>query len=146
MREFFKGWRRKAGCVTLVMALATTSAWLRSFGSEDDFDFQFPSSALALRSAEGTIGCQRLSFDDMAFHTFKFHCFDSWYSNADFPKTATTKKAEWYGFEIESTSWTETRPPSTVKLELLVIPYWSLTIPLTLLSAYLILWKPRPKE
>jgi hypothetical protein len=25
------------------------------------------------------------------------------------------------------------------------IPYWSLTIPLTLLSAYLILWKPRKR-
>ena len=26
-----------------------------------------------------------------------------------------------------------------------VLPYWSITIPMTLLSACLILWKPRPK-
>jgi hypothetical protein len=31
--------------------------------------------------------------------------------------------------------------------EQIVIPYWSLVVPLTLLSAFLILWKPRkPKE
>ena len=31
MRDFFRGWMRKAGCVTLVMACVLTSAWLRSF-------------------------------------------------------------------------------------------------------------------
>jgi len=30
MREFVKGWRRKAGCVTLVMALAFTCLWVRT--------------------------------------------------------------------------------------------------------------------
>ena len=28
----------------------------------------------------------------------------------------------------------------------LFVPYWSLTVPLTLLSAYLILWKPRKQK
>jgi hypothetical protein len=30
MRSFFKGWRRKPGCVTLVMALTLTAGSLRS--------------------------------------------------------------------------------------------------------------------
>ena len=30
MPEFFRGWRRKVGCVTLVMALAAWTLWLRS--------------------------------------------------------------------------------------------------------------------
>ena len=29
MREFFRGWRRKAGCVTLVMALVFMAGWIR---------------------------------------------------------------------------------------------------------------------
>lgn len=85
-----------------------------------------------------------MSFDGIAFLNFKFHLFDQWYTDEDFPESATTKKAECFGFKIESTSWiTETIPPSAVRFKLLVIPYWSFTIPLTLLSAYLILWKPQ---
>lgn len=30
MREFLKGWRRKAGCVTLVVALGLMTVWMRS--------------------------------------------------------------------------------------------------------------------
>src|SRR4051812_38779047 len=30
MREFFRGWRRKAGCVTLVMAFACFGGWIRN--------------------------------------------------------------------------------------------------------------------
>jgi hypothetical protein len=30
MREFFRGWRRKAGLVTLVMACAVMAMWARS--------------------------------------------------------------------------------------------------------------------
>ena len=35
MREFFQGWRRKTGCVTLFMALAVLAAWGRSQISAD---------------------------------------------------------------------------------------------------------------
>jgi len=35
MGDFFKGWRRKAGCVTLVMACTFAAAWVRSFIVED---------------------------------------------------------------------------------------------------------------
>jgi len=31
MGEFFKGWRRKTGIVTLVMALLSGSLWMRSY-------------------------------------------------------------------------------------------------------------------
>lgn len=35
MREFFTGWRRKAGCITLVMSLALMAASSRSHVIED---------------------------------------------------------------------------------------------------------------
>ena len=51
MKDFFHGWRRKAGCVTLVMALAVTGAWVRSNIVEDDLSFLYPD----LQSSEGGI-------------------------------------------------------------------------------------------
>ncbi|HEY4263043.1 MAG TPA: hypothetical protein VGM98_22975 [Schlesneria sp.] len=36
MRTFFYGWRRKAGVVTLVMALAFMGLWMRSRASDDE--------------------------------------------------------------------------------------------------------------
>jgi hypothetical protein len=35
MREFFKGWRRKAGTVLLLMAVAFTAVWVRSRSISD---------------------------------------------------------------------------------------------------------------
>ena len=38
MGEFFQGWRRKIGCVTLVMAFVLVLGWIRSFYVEDFID------------------------------------------------------------------------------------------------------------
>jgi hypothetical protein len=35
MRDLFRGWRRKVGCVTLVMALMLIAVWIRSFRGTD---------------------------------------------------------------------------------------------------------------
>ena len=40
MREFFRGWRRKAGLATLAMALLVAVAWGRSWSHQDLFWFQ----------------------------------------------------------------------------------------------------------
>lgn len=35
MHEFFRGWKRKTGCVTLAMACVLTVGWIRSYDTED---------------------------------------------------------------------------------------------------------------
>lgn len=40
MREFLRGWRQKAGCVTLLMAMAVSGLWMRSWTTSDYFRFQ----------------------------------------------------------------------------------------------------------
>jgi hypothetical protein len=40
MRDFFGGWRRKAGVVTLVMACAVMWLWWRSWTTADYFRFK----------------------------------------------------------------------------------------------------------
>src|SRR5258708_4117292 len=39
MHTFFHGWRRKAGCVALVMACVFTGIWIRSYRIVDTFSF-----------------------------------------------------------------------------------------------------------
>ena len=40
MREFLRDWRHQAGLVTLVMALAVTGLWIRSWTTVDQLQFQ----------------------------------------------------------------------------------------------------------
>ena len=107
MCDFFHGWRRKAGCVALLIATIVTFAWKRSwmvpevvhsYWCRDYVDF------IAFRSENGNIRCVRSSWDS----------------------GEETRKEEWR------------------------IPYSAVAIPLTLLSAYLILWpgkrKPKPPQ
>ena len=35
MREFFRGWRRKLGCIALVMAISACAQWWRSYALVD---------------------------------------------------------------------------------------------------------------
>lgn len=98
MREFFRGWRRKVGCVALVLACGFATGWMRSY----EYDW-FEISGVRISSCNGSFGPSRI---------------------------AETKQGPWV----------------IPKHEIVVpIPYWAPTISLTLLSAYLILWKPRQR-
>ena len=59
MREFFKGWRRKAGCIALAMAVFFTVSCVRSYFSHDGVAFpMFPGSIRFTRGRE-RLGCCR---------------------------------------------------------------------------------------
>ena len=38
MVAYFKGWRRKVGCVTLVLACVIVAGWVRSYKATDNWD------------------------------------------------------------------------------------------------------------
>jgi hypothetical protein len=91
MREFFRGWRRKAGLVMLAMALVLFVAWMRSFANQENVTVhRAPSWDYIVHSRDGRLYWMR---DQISYGRF----------------------------------------------ELWSIPYWSLVLPLTLLSAWLIL-------
>jgi hypothetical protein len=122
MHVFFRGWRRKVGGVTLVMALAFAGLLVRSISSYDAMFF-----------GHGNQQQLMISFDGIL----------TWYSYpADgqllqFKPMSTSKHAP-------LRFWPElytTRPPKNDWQ--LTIQYWWFATPLTLLSAYLILWKPQ---
>jgi hypothetical protein len=125
MYTFFHGWRRKVGLVTLVMACLAAAMWVRSLRIEDFVDFAINLEEQRIVSSRGEIfwwawtsGSREAS-----------ETMDGILWNTEFNGELDMVNAS-VGFVRRR--WR--------------IAYWHATIPLTLLSAYLILWKPRKQQ
>ena len=110
MREFFKGWRRKAGCGLLVMAIALTGFWVRGIVEPKCVKFQVGQRLHWLTTNDGRL---------------------IWMS-AD--------KVE--GMSLLDEENTRTVLPNEHER---IVFFQTPILFLTLLSAYQIHWKPRPK-
>ncbi len=145
MREFLHGWRRKAGCVTLVMALVLTAGWFRSWGVIDAIEFaKWDDGGLEFGSDCGSLFLRWTFYTEPSPPGFKFF-FPSWSSwkpdqNLRTPPQDTT----WSGGGIRYTRKVFDSDDQTA-VRAISIPYWYFLTPLTFLSAYLILRKPRRK-
>lgn len=106
MGEFFKPWRRKIGCVTLLLACAFTAAWVRCAFAPQMIQFSIKSldSDFIILSYRGIL----------------------------FGKTRDIKTG---GI---------TTGVSGVRVG--EISFWYVIVPLTILSAFLLLRKPRPAK
>ncbi len=158
MKEFFYGWRRKAGCVALVVACLFMGLWARSRFYEDDFRFRvgrhavyvFHSfeSGLAWISVWEPNDGPRLIRHNGAMSSIEL--MDDkrnieWQTDRREGNDAgALRQVEWdwncggcrYGHQ-------PTGPMSGIGSNLLQVPYSIFVLLPTLLSAYLILWKPR---
>jgi hypothetical protein len=147
MREFIKGWRRKAGCVTLLMACMLTSCWVRSLTRSDEIQL-------------GHVFGQMYSVESSAGAT----CWLRWTGWVSF------KKVRWqsyphgrggelsfqglhrfssevnFGPDLSRVEETGIVPPDRRATGTgFMISYIYMVGPLTLLSAFLLLWKPTLK-
>lgn len=150
MREFLQGWRCKTGLVTLAMALLLAAEWGRSHVVVDDITCVAQQAFQQFYSAHGRICWKRVS-------PYPYDLPAEWKTH-DATKRGTGSvtdgwdmtKVDWYwecaGIEFvrgtNKASYARGHPKS--RAEEWIIPYWSLVLPLTLLSAWLILFKPRP--
>ncbi len=130
MHTFFHGWRRKTGVVSLVMACVFTVGWMRSRVALDSVAFAVGGRQYQICSWRG-----RIHWMGAAPHK-QMGALNQWHSEAvtpSVPDDSDSIRAVFMSAEImehfQAWQWR----------------YWSLTIPLTLLSAYLILWKPRKR-
>lgn len=114
MHEFFRGWRHKVGCVTLVMACVMAGLWVRSYLADDHIWVGTPYRRLAVLSQEGNFSWESNPPSSSSFHF-------------DYGVTSINTM-----FRFESLAY--------------ATPYWAIIVPLTLVSAYLILWKPRKRS
>ena len=139
MGDFFKGRRRKAGVVTLMMALWFMGGWLRSEGGYStttifDSSYQWVSFDGNLYLGRLTPNSGHPIFVGIGGHAEPPFIVDPW-SQVD-----SIWRREFAGFQIgEGTS---IHVPS-IKIQIGIVPYWSIVLPLTLISAFLLLTKPR---
>jgi len=146
MGDFFKGWRRKIGVVTLLMALVAMGGWIRSqfIGDSMWFDNTFGRLHFGLASTQSDILIAS-SIDDGSQLRSSFPKFAT--TEADGFQENLDRQFEWHwrvlGFG-HGESIRGLRSPRG--FQIWAIPYWSIVIPLTLLTAYLLLAKPRPNK
>jgi hypothetical protein len=152
MREFFRGWRRKVGTVTLGMALGFSGLWVRSLSVRDIAAWKHIHAEFRIRSFEGTLGWQRLAPPSSNTWTgwqsqtnFKGDFFDPWSTFEGFD--VILWRWDWLGFSLGSALLDEPEVPRiNPEIVVFIVPYWSIVIPLALLAAYLLLSKPRAKK
>ncbi|MBS0201956.1 MAG: hypothetical protein JSS49_03590 [Planctomycetes bacterium] len=146
MYAVFHGWRRKAGCGTLVMALAVMSGWIRSGSIRDQVIFPYADfETVSLISFDRSLLWGR-HHDERFKSTIKLPvCANSPLGTTFVSFFDNESGVEWYwqwcGFGVGEVRHKTMRD----LLKFWIIPYWSIVSPLTLLSAYLILWPGKRK-
>jgi hypothetical protein len=149
MQSFFHGWRRKVGVVTLVVACAFTAGWVRSSTNSDALQVGFGKRIFWIESVHGwvqsTFASVKTGGVDQYFitpNTFNFA--GKTVKNANHPLLGEFDyKSETYLVGHPSPFVPNPGPPVSTHQTRVKVPYWSIAIPLTLLSAWLLLSKPR---
>jgi hypothetical protein len=128
MWSFFHGWRRKAGVATLVMALAFTGFWIRS---RTTVDMIVTPPFCEARLLFG-------SFHEGIRPGITFEKSDFFLPPSPLPSSLAIRNqlfGVWFTFPRDNLWW-EGHPR---------IAHWSVAVPLTLLSAYLLLVPSRKR-
>jgi hypothetical protein len=142
MREFFRGWKRKVGVITLVLACMFAGGWKRGLAAKevvrlcvaDELTYFFVSNGSWLYW-QGVRGKPELN-TPKAIGDIRVGpvYFSTDVDNGDYRYVLQAEQRSFYpeekryGYRI--TSW--------------AIPYWSIVLPLTAISTWLLLSKPRP--
>ena len=142
MHTFFHGWRRKTGVVALVMACVLAGTWLRTLAVCDYLTLRTnPQSCIGLHLLGG---CAELRYEwlDKSESAKVTICDRLFIWNQDDP-------VGWSMRFLPMFRWSSLRrigwfTPATECISV-TLPLLTTTISLTLLSAYLILWKPRER-
>ena len=151
MGEYFKPLRRKIGVVTLVIVCMFVGGWVRSLSIQDGAKFHATRhqeySLISLRSGIHCLSVRRER--DYNGQPLLFTPSINWHSNKlpnnklilDMPDFVWSWRFLDFGVR-------ECSPPSfgSVRFKDWTAPYWSIVIPLTLLSAWLLLSMPRAKK
>ena len=147
MFSYLHGWRRKTGCVVLVMAAVVMVGWNRSKSVGESVSFP---SGLDTTDCFVSVDCSILwvkcepgFFDGLLnFPHFEQHDFDP---HSNFYHIFALRDVDWiwrlFGFGVGEVP--AERGAHGRRFTFWIIPYWAVFVSLSLLSAYLLLWKQR---
>lgn len=153
MRDFFKPRRRRLGVVMLGLACVLAAGWVRSRSITDIANFTYHNSAYVLCSGRGFIGYHRVFCNTPVAWTHSVKLSSSQTPFAiqrvlRLELEGMSSKALIEEMERHSNEWD--RVPQSIFQDRsrpnersVTIPYWSIVIPMTLFSAWLLLGKPR---
>ena len=144
MREFFRGWRRKVGCVTLSLACMAMGAWIRSLVVKDEISVRKNVGITThFISNRSRLGWKSVTIDDPLSTNFTINFYfakpakeDDFYRGHD-----VRWKWRWRCCGFEFGRFTPNGPRWAE--DIWIVPYWSIVTPLTLISAFLLLKKPK---
>lgn len=131
MGDFFRGWRRKVGCVSLVLACAVTCLWMRSLSVADIGTFAITAlgSTYSLHSQNGTTEWYILAGQP----SHNFH----WWFSSPIINYSHLVGAE----QVHLLSNSAGKPVFVI-----VLAHWMIVLPLTLISTWLLLVRPRRQQ
>lgn len=146
MRSFFNGWRRKIGVATLSMTCLFAGAWVRSLTNGISLIFLANGQTHLVASERGALMWKMDSSNDgspmQAFHRINWNS----YTIKPLPISANSTTPEidewrrrWCGFDFRKYHYEGTNYSSLTR----IVPYWSIIIPLTLQSTWLLLGRSR---
>ena len=149
MREFFRGRKRKLGCLTLLMACIFVASWVRSLRIKDEVVIQHEEPTHVFVTHDGYF--RWTSYYGLSLPAFHWQSFpvgarggvSKVFSQGE-PVDGVNIEWKWqwrqFGFHFgKGLLFANSQWPVGVS----AIPHRSLVIPLSLLSAWLLLSKPR---
>ena len=145
MGEYFKPFRRGVGVVTLVMACVFMAGWVKSVVAIDIVVIPLGGkSAVTVFSEDQLFGVQ-YHFERLGLHsTTRLGWISDLNAHHISTNLYTDVRLTWH-YRIWGFSCAEYLKNRANGCQLIfwLIPYWSFTIPLTLISLWLLLTKPR---
>lgn len=141
MRDFFNGWRRKSGCVVLLVACVVMAGWIRSRYLFENVDIVIDDqSFVTLFSCMHGVGCSKSHYRELKLP-----------ASMRSPRYWTTEQpsniVDGEGNDLTQNLfviWVDDAD-SDPESQFVIVRYFVIAVPLTLLSALLILW-PRRKQ
>ena len=146
--EFFKGWRRKAGLVTLAMACVLMIAWMRSLLVED-LVLRGGQSQTYFTSGNGTLQWDQITFasgepihrePNLRWEIRRLPDHDG--VTLPIKESSVLWRRDGLGFRAVVAEYPDSAGNKCRRGQW-AVAYWVVTVPMTLLSAWLILIKPR---
>jgi hypothetical protein len=153
MRGFFNPWRRKIGVVTLAVACVVMVAWVRSLSVKDLIEFSDITGFAKKENRLAALATERQSLVLMVYKiTEVVSGVDDGTANpvsqsgqVDIPLPASLVNNPPHVLSIKAmpTQPSKSTLTAVYRVPLVIIPFWTLATPLTLVSLWLLLSKPQ---
>lgn len=140
MRDFFRGSRRKVGCGALVCSLVLMAAWIKSELACDRVWLQAWSCQYCIDSSRGLLLWTIESLDDDSQFEPLTRNWETIEVEDTPPPGIGDSLLKSLGFEYGLNRY------DAYSIRFLSFPYWSVVVPLTAVSAWLLLGKSRPEK